>query len=438
MDNSVTYKKAVNAWAMYDWANSAYITIVVAAIYPPFFRSVLIEAGFGEGDATAFWAYTASLALFLVSLVGPLLGAITDHGGGKKKFLAVSAGIGIIATSGLIFSDSISYLVVSGIFIVSNIGYSLSILFYESLLPHTAKPKDLDSVSARGYTLGYLGGGLLLLFNVLLLINPHWFGLSGIVQATKACLLSVSIWWALFTIPLLRRVPEPPVPLLGGPGTIAEGIRAGIRRLTCTFKEASRYRQLLIFLPAFWLYYEAIGTIIKMATAYGDEIGIDRIDMVIALLLTQFIGVPCTIGFSRIAGKFSAKTGVLAGLSVYMFTIVGAFFMTSSLHFYILAVLIGLAQGGTQALSRSLFAAMVPKTRSAEFFGLFSTCEKAAGILGPLLFGITSQLTGESRYGIIVLAGFLLMGIILLALVDVEKGKEEAGEKDWETISDIV
>jgi len=418
---------------MYDWANSAYITVVLAAVFPPFYRSVVMEAGFSEGDATAMWAYITSLALAIISVAGPILGAVTDRRGGKKRFLAVSAGLGVIATMALVFTDSLTYLAVSAVFIVSHIGYSASILFYESLLPHLVRPGDMDRVSARGYTLGYLGGGLLMLVNVIWLMRPGWFGFPDTGFAVKACLASVAVWWAVFTIPLLRNVPEPPVASGNAPEGIMRGLAEGVRRLSGTFREASRYRQLLYFLPAFWLYYEAIGTIIKMATAYGDEIGIDRIDMVIALLLTQFIGIPSTFLFGRLAARISARIAVLCGLCIYAVTVAGAYFMNSALHFYLLAILIGLAQGGTQALSRSLFALMVPKTRSAEFFGLFSTCEKAAGIFGPLIFGVTSQLTGNSRYGIIVLGLFLLVGMLLLAKVDVEKGAEEAGRKDAES-----
>ncbi len=417
---------------MYDWANSAYITVVIAAVYPPFYRSVIKAAGFSEGEATAMWAYTAALALGLITLIGPLLGAISDHLGGKKYFLAVSAFIGVVATSALAFSDSFSYLAVSTVFIISNIGYSASILFYESLLPHIAKKKDIDVISARGYTLGYLGGGILLLINVFWLTYPSFFGLSGTTAAVKACLISVSVWWALFTIPLLKNVPEPEIKQNKARTTVLENVKKGCNRLACTFREAARYRQLLLFLPAFWLYYEAIGTIIKMATAYGDEIGIGLTDMVIALLVTQFIGVPSTLAFGRLARAVNAKTSILCGLGIYALTIGGAFFMSTALHFYILAVMIGLAQGGTQSLSRSLFAAMVPKTRSAEFFGLFSSSEKAAGFLGPLIFGLTSQLTGESRYGIVVLGGFLVAGMFLLWKVDVEKGMKEADRKDSE------
>ena len=432
------YKKIVNSWIMYDWANSAYITVVVAAVYPPFYRSVVKEAGFSEGAATAMWAYTASLALGLIFLSGPLLGAISDQLGGKKRFLAISAGVGIAATTALAFTDSMSYLAVSAIFIVSNIGYSASILFYDSLLPHIVKRADIDRVSTRGYTLGYLGGGILLLINVLWLTYPQYFGLSGTTAAVKACLISVSVWWALFTIPLLRNVPEPEISLKTDHKSLTDDVMKGCGRLACTFREAARYRQLLLFLPAFWLYYEAIGTIIKMATAYGDEIGINLTDMVIALLVTQLIGVPSTLVFGRLAKIFSAKTAILYGLGIYAFTICGAFFMSTAFHFYILAVLIGVAQGGTQALSRSLFAAMVPKTRSAEFFGLFSSSEKAAGILGPLVFGLTSQISGESRYGIIILEIFLLTGMLLLYKVDVRKGIEDACKKDSEAETALV
>lgn len=431
-------RKAVNSWIMYDWANSAYITVVVAAVYPPFFRSIMIDAGFAESDATAIWAYTTSIALALILVAGPLLGAISDYNGGKKKLLALSAGIGIAATSLLPFSDSFGYLLVCAIFIISNIGYSASILFYESLLPHIARREEIDFISARGYTLGYLGGGLLLLVNVLWLTFPSWFGLADIGSAVKASLISVAVWWGIFSIPILKNVPEPVILPGSGRTTLKNDLKAGVDRLFSTYREAARYRQLLYFLPAFLLYFEAIGTIIKMATAYGDEIGIGRTDMVIALLLTQFIGIPCTMAFSRLATRLNAKTGILIGLSIYAVAIGGAYFMHTAVHFYLLAVLIGLAQGGTQALSRSLFAVMVPRTRSAEFFGLFSTCEKTAGIFGPLLFGIIGQLTGQSRFGIVLLGLFLLAGMLLLAKVDVRRGIEEAGRKDRETTLDLV
>ncbi len=433
---TASYKKIINSWALYDWANSAYITVIVAAVYPPFYRTALIEAGFSESDATAMWAYTASLALGLICLAGPLLGAISDHMGSKKRFLSISVIIGVLSTAALVFTDSLSYLAVSAIYVISNMGYSASILFYESLLPHISKREDVDMISTRGYTLGYLGGGLLLLADLICLMHPQWFGLPDVAAAVKVSLISVSVWWALFTLPLLKYVPEPRLKIKEGRGSLFGDILAGGRRIYRTIKEAARYKQLLLFLPAFWLYYEAIGTIIKMATAYGDEIGIDRIDMVTALLMTQFIGVPCTIIFGRFAKITSAKTAILCGLSIYAVAILGAFFMSTALHFYLLAVLIGLAQGGTQALSRSLFAVMVPKTRSAEFFGLFSTSEKAAGIFGPLLFGVTSQLTGHSRFGIIILGIFLLAGMYLLSKVDIAKGMEEALSKDMEYIDD--
>lgn len=431
--STAQYKKIVNSWIMYDWANSAYITVVIAAVYPPFYRSIVMEAGFSEGDATALWAYTTAIALGLITLAGPFLGALSDHRGGKKSFLAVSACTGVLATTALAFTDSLSYLAVSAIFIVSNIGYSASVLFYESLLPHIVKRKDIDVVSAKGYTLGYLGGGLLLLINVLWLTYPGLFGLADTAAAVKACLISVAVWWALFTIPLLKNVPEPEIKSKRNQESLFADVREGCSRLVCTIKEAARYKQLLLFLPAFWLYYEAIGTIIKMATAYGDEIGIGLTDMVLALLVTQFIGVPSTLLFGRLARAVNAKTAILFGLGIYAVTLGGAFFMRTAFHFYLLAVFIGLAQGGTQALSRSLFAAMVPRTRSAEFFGLFSSSEKAAGFLGPLFFGLTSQITGESRYGIIVLGVFLLIGMTLLWKVDVEKGIEEADRKDSES-----
>jgi UMF1 family MFS transporter len=422
------YRKIVNSWALYDWANSAFATTIMAAMFPPFYRSLVKAAGWGEANATAYWAYTTSIALLLAAIMGPVLGAISDHTGGKKFFLAFFAGLGIVGTALLVVLGGSAYLLGSLLFIIANVGFAGADIFYDSLLPHIARKNDMDQISTRGYALGYLGGGILLLMNVLWFMQPTWFLMSNREFALRASFFSVAVWWALFSIPLFRNIPEPPVAWLRQESLSL--MRASFARLARTLHQIRRYKQLLLFLMAFWIYNDGIGTIIKMATAYGDEIGIGLTDMVLALIITQFVGVPFSLGFGWLARRIGTKRSILLGLGVYTLISIGGFFMQKAIHFYILAFMVGLAQGGTQALSRSLYGAMVPKSQSAEFFGFFSTSAKFAGIAGPLLFGVVSQIAGGSRLSILVLVLFFIGGALLLMGVDEQEGVRVAREEE--------
>jgi UMF1 family MFS transporter len=295
-------------------------------------------------------------------------------------------------------------------------------VFYESLLPSVAHTGELDRVSARGYALGYLGGGLLLVVNAAWVMLPGRFGLPSTTFAIKLSFFSVALWWAVFSWPLFRRVPEPPAGGVRG----ARAVLAGLARLRSTFLEIRRFRHLALFLLAFWIYNDGISTIIKMATAYGDEIGIGLSHMVGALVLTQFIGFPCSLLFGSLAQRIGAKTAVVLSLAVYTLICVGGFCMTTPLHFYILAALVGTVQGGSQALSRSLYALMVPRHKAAEFFGFFSASGKMAGIAGPLVFAVVTQAAGEGRMGIFSLIAFFLLGGSLLLCVNVDEGAQQA------------
>ncbi len=415
-------RKAVSAWCLYDWANSAFATTVMAAMFPPFFRRVATAGGLAEHTATAYWGYITSAALLCVAIMAPLLGAIADQTAGKKRFLGFLAGLGILCTACFVFIGSQAWHLAALLYIGGNLGFAGSIVFYESLLPHLAHGKDLDRVSSRGYALGYLGGGILLTINVLWVTWPDLFGMPDVTFALKASFLSVAIWWGAFAVPLFRHVPEPALVTEIRPHSIANNVLTGLAQLAGTLRRLPRYRQLFLFLAAFWIYNDGIGTIIKMATAYGDEIGIDLTDLVTALVLTQFVGIPCTLLFGSLAGRIGAKRGILLSLGIYALISVGGFFMRSALHFYILALLVGTVQGGSQALSRSLFSSMVPKHMSAEFFGFYSTSSKFAGIFGPLVFGLTSQIAGQSRLGILILVAFFLVGGLVLTRVDVAAG----------------
>jgi len=418
------YRRIVNSWAMYDWANSAFAVIILTAVYPVYYRALVTSAGRSPEDATAYWAYTNSASLLVIALVGPVLGAAADLAGSKMRMLKIALALGVLGSTSLAFLGSGTFVIGSLLFAFANLGFTGGNIFYEALLPHIARPGDLDRVSARGYALGYLGGGLLLVFNVLWLYRPQWFGLPDREIALRACFVSVAVWWLVFALPLFRNVAEP-----GGRELARLSARVvidGWRRLRRTLKQIRRYRQLALFLAAFWLYNDGVSTIIKMAAAYGDEIGIGHNDMLIALILTQFIGFPSTLGFGALARNLGAKRSILLGLACYMVVSIGGFFIKSAVHFYALAVVVGLVQGGTQALSRSLFTTMVPKAQSAEFFGFFSTGEKLAGIVGPALFGLVGQMTGSSRWGIISVTFLFVTGALLLCRVDEQEGRSVA------------
>jgi UMF1 family MFS transporter len=418
--NDKPYRRIISAWSMYDWANSAFATTIMAAMFPPFYRSLAVAAGAPENIATSRWAYTSSIALLLIAIIAPVLGAISDHTGGKKRYVAFFAALGILATAAFVFIGTDTWLLASVLYILGNIGFAGANIFYESLLPHIAKKNDMDQISTRGYALGYVGGGILLVINVLWYLMPERFFMPDQQFALRASFFSVAVWWAIFSMPLFRRVPEPPVSR--GKTEAANPVRAGFARLAATFRDLRNYKQLILFLAAFWIYNDGIGTIIKMATAYGDEIGIGMTDMIIALIITQFIGIPFTFLFGTLAKRLGTKRSIMLALAVYVLICVAGFFMTSALHFYILAFMVGLVQGGSQGLSRSLYGAMVPKARSAEFFGFFSTSSKFAGIAGPLLFGVVAQVAGGSRLSILAVILFFIVGGSLLLFVDEEEG----------------
>lgn len=409
---------------MYDWANSAFAVIILTAVFPVYYRGLALNAALAPEDATAYWAYTTSLSLLVVALIGPALGAMADIVGGKKRFLGVALFLGIVGSTSLAFLGKDSFFLGAMLFAIANLGFAGGNIFYEALLPNIARPNDLDRVSARGYALGYLGGGLLLIINALWLLRPHWFWMPDREFAMRACFVSVAVWWLVFALPLFRNVTDCTAGQRRTAG--APVVANALLRLMSTLRQIRRYRQLAIFLVAFWIYNDGISTIIKLAAAYGDEIGIRLDDMLIALILTQLIGFPSSIGFGRLASYFGAKRSILAGLAVYTFISLAGFLIRSAWHFYLLAIMVGLVQGGTQALSRSLFAAMVPKTRSSEFFGFFSTGEKVAGIIGPAIFGMVGQLTGSSRWGIISVVVLFLTGALILRRVDEDEGRRVA------------
>jgi UMF1 family MFS transporter len=407
---------------MYDWANSAFATTVMAAILPVYYSKVA-GATLSGNKPTFYWGYTVSIALLITAFLSPIMGAIADYTGAKKRFLMMFAAIGIFFTALLYFVTTGDWLMASVLFIISNVGFAVSDVFYNSLLPHVAKPEDIDQVSTRGYAFGYIGGGILLAINVLMI----QFMADGQLAA-RLSFVSVSIWWAAFTTPLILNVREPSP--ASNTFETSNPISAGFKRLDKTFRDLRQYRQLLIFLFAFWIYNDGIGTIIKMATIYGAEIGIGVNTLIGTLLMTQFVGIPFSFGFGWLAKQIGSKSCIYIGLIVYTLISICGYFISTAWHFWVLGFMVGTVQGGTQALSRSLYGSMLPRAKTAEFFGFYGMSSKFAGIFGPLIFSIVAQISGTSRLGIIFLVIFFSVGAILLSRVDVEQGIHRAREED--------
>jgi MFS transporter, UMF1 family len=423
------HRRELVSWAMYDWANSAFATTIMAAVLPIYYVRVA-AARFPAHTAGAYWGYTSAAGLLLITLASPVLGSMADYLGAKKRFLAGFMLAGVLATGFLYFVGQGDWLLASGLFIVGNIGFTGSIVYYDSLLPHIASADELDRVSAGGWAVGYIGGGLLLLINAIMISKPHLFGLADAGQASRASFVSVALWWALFSIPVLRDVPEPTRELEAGESPRAGAIRAGFARLAETLHQARQYPDLFKFLIAFWLYGDGIGTIIKMAAAYGTELGIPEGSLIGALLVTQFVGVPFTFLFGALAARIGSRRGIYIALVAYSLISCAGFFVTRAWHFWLLAIAVGMVQGGAQALSRSLYATLIPKSKSSEFFSFFGIFEKFSGIIGPFVFGLVSQLAGSSRPAISSVVIFFVAGIIILSTVDIQAGQRAAAREE--------
>ena len=418
-------RRDLRAWAMYDWANSAFQTTIVAAVFPIYFHKVA-AFGLAPAEATSKFAWATTIAILIVAIVAPLLGAVADYAGAKKKLLAVFLGIGVVATLAMYWIESGDWMFALVLFVIGNVGVAGSIVFYESLLPHLVSEGELDRVSSAGYAVGYLGGGALLAVNLLMIQKPALFGIPDAGVGTRLSLASVGVWWLVFSIPLFRRVPEPARRVELDEKPRGNALTSGARRLVETFRELRRYRQAFLLLVAFLLYNDGIQTIIRMATTYGAELNLDDSAMILALLITQFIGVPFAFLFGTIAGKIGAKHAVFAGLAVYAGITILGYFMKNATEFLALAVLVGMVQGGTQALSRSLFASMIPRHKSSEFFAFFGVFERYAGILGPAVFAWVVEHSGTSRNAILSVILFFVIGAAVLVFVDVDEGRRAA------------
>ena len=427
LERLALHRPELRAWALYDWANSALFTVVITAVFPVFYAKTL--AGDLDPDlrrSTFGWATTFSL--LVAAVISPLLGALADYARVKKKLFGGFVALGVLSTAGLFFLHPGQWELGRVLFGLANIGAAGSFVFYDSLLSHVARDEELDQLSSSAYAVGYLGGGLCLALCVFMIQKPALFGLETEDKTLPARVgfLVTALWWALFTIPFFLRVSEPALALEPDEKSGMNPVRVAARRLIETLRELRRWRAAFLMMVAFLIYNDGIGTVIRMATLFGEQNGISSQTMLRAILVVQFVGIPCAIFFGRLATRIGAKAAILVALCVYVGIAVVAYGMHTEREFWIMAVLVGTVQGGAQALSRSLFSSLVPKHKSAEFFGLFSTLEKFAGVLGPAVFSASAS----SGAAILSLIAFFVVGAVVLACVNVKQGQQLAREAE--------
>lgn len=426
LDRLGLHRPELRAWAMYDWANSVFMTTVLI-IFPLFLD--VAAADLPRSVASARFAWATAAAIILVGLLGPVLGALADYEGNKKKMLGLFLGIGVAATASLALVQRGDFVLALVLFVIGNVGATSTLAFYNSLLPSVARPDEVDRVSTAGFGLGYLGGGILLALNLVVIKSPQRFGLADEAAAMRLSFLSAAVWWLVFSMPLFMGVPEPPRRLEAGEAG-RNPLAVAFSRLKKTIVELRGHRDALLLLVAFLIYNDAINTIIRMATRYGKEIGVPTSALITAVVMVQFVGVPFAFAFGALAGRLGAKRSIFLALAAYVAITVIAFSMRTTGQFFLICFLVGTVMGGAQALSRSLFASMIPRHKAAEMFGFFGVFDRFGGAIGSSIFGFVVLATGGSRPAILSLVVFFVIGGALLSRVDVERGQQAAREAE--------
>lgn len=405
------------SWALYDWANSAYSMTITSSVLPMYFKSVAEAGGMSSSNSTALWGYTISLSTLVVSMLAPILGTIADYKGNKKKFFKTFFSVGVLATTLLAFvpaNNPILLLICYGFALV---GFSGTNIFYDAFLVDVTTKERMDKVSSAGFALGYIGSTIPFIISIaVVLLSQMEIIPISLPLACKITFLITAVWWLVFTIPILKNVnqvyyiePE------------KEPIKKSFERLLKTLKAIKSHKNIFVFLIAYFFYIDGVDTIIGMASSYGTDLGISMVSLLIILLLTQFVAFPFTILYGRLAEKVGAKKLLYVGIITYIIICIYGYFITTALGFWILAMAVGSAQGGIQAISRSFFGKMVPKENANEFFGFYNIFGKFAAIIGPFLVAIITQATGQTRNGILSLIVLFVIGFFALGKV-----KEEA------------
>jgi UMF1 family MFS transporter len=430
LDRLGLHRRELRAWALYDVANSAWMTTVMTAVFPDFFVALATGAGLSDSAARSRFAFASSFAVALVGLLGPVMGAIADLRGSRKAFLGAFVTASVAATAALAFVTAGHWVFALLTFVLGKVAVTSSLAFYNALLPSVARPDEVDRVSTAGFALGYLGGGFLLAVNLAMIAAPQRFFLPDSFTAVRVSFLSVAVWFGLFSIPVFRRVEEP-VRRLEADESAGEGlVRVALARLASTLRELRVHRDAALLLLAFLVYNDAVNTIIAMGVIFGGEIGIPLASMMTTLVVVQIVGVPFAFLFGLLADRIGAKPAILLGLAVYAGIAVYAFALRTPTQFLVMGVLVGTVQGGVQALARSLFATMIPRHKAGEMFGFFGVFDRFGGMIGSFVFGVMLVTTGSSRPALLTLIVFFALGAFLLSRVDVERGRRLAREAE--------
>ena len=413
--------RKVWGWALYYWGNHAFTTSIITVFFPIFFKDYW-SAGADVTLSTFRLGLANSSASLIVAVSAPVLGAIADRGGHAKRFLITAAFLGAAMLLALHWVERGAWQWAVVFYVLASIGYFWGNVFGDSMLVSVAEPGKLDLTSAVGYFAGYLGGGLFLALGVAMSLKPQWFGLADAAAAVQLLLILAALWWALFSLPMLFLVPSPPRAAAHVPLGVAA--REGLLQFVETFRHIRGYKPVFVFLAAYWVYIDGVNTVIQMAVDYGKSIGFGTADLILAVLLVQFVGVPAALAAGYLGERIGPRRAIFIGLAVYVFVSVYAAFMTSALEFYIVAGLVGLVQGGVQLLSRSYFARLVPPERAGEFFGFYNMLGEFAAIIGPLLVGTVSYLTGSPRLSILSVIVLFAAGAYLLTFVPADGTRE--------------
>lgn len=402
--------KSILSWAFYDWANSVFATVVIAGFFPIVFKSYW-AADLSSSENTFWLAIGNALASFCLVCMAPFLGAIGDKYNCRKPLLLVFMSLGAVATTLLASAEQGSWMLALLLYVMATIGFMGANVFYDALLLSVSKPSQLDKVSGLGYGLGYLGGGISLAACVYFSQHPQVLGVESVIDAVLICFSFSAIWWFIFSLPLAFWVQDNKQKVAIKSSVFRQTIRA--------FKRVFSHRQSRLFLIAYWLYIDGVDTIIRMAVDYGMALGFETSDLIQALLITQFVGFPAAIAYGYLGQKIGVKNALLGGIGVYALITWLGYSLSSAADFYMLAVLIGLVQGGVQAMSRSLFSRMIPEGQAAEYFGIYNMLGKSAAILGPILMGGVTLVTGNHRYSMLSVLLLFVLGALILARVDV-------------------
>lgn len=411
------YKKDAISWALYDWANSAFATTVMAGFFPIFYKSYW-AIDLSNLESTAMVGYANSLSGLIVVLLAPILGAYADIGTKRKKLLLLFASLGILCTASFYFIPQGEWMLAALLYAIAAVGFSGGNVFYDSLIVSVSDNENRNRVSALGYSLGYLGGGLLFLINVIMFLNPQLFGIESQSNAVLLSFFMVAVWWAFFSVPLLRNVKEQDSERENP--RFFQALKQSFNEVYQTLTEVRKYKNVAIFLLAYWFYMDGIDTIVRMATAYGTDIGLEASSMITALILTQFVGFPSTLIFGYFADRLGFKKILTIGILIYILISIFASRITTAAEFYAMAIVVGLVMGGVQAVSRAYFSSIIPKDKEAQFFGFYNLVGKSAVVAGPALLAWISMIFNTPRAGILGLLVLFIPGLILLWMIPKE------------------